>query len=393
MNAPLTQLGRYRIIAELGRGAMGVVYKAHDSMLDRTVAIKTILVSSDAEVRAEYEARFHQEAKAAARLNHPNIITVHDIGREGDINFMAMELLEGVDLRELMKRGPLPLSLAFDIASQVADGLAFAHEHGIVHRDIKPGNIMIVRERHAKIMDFGIARMRLSDVKTQTGAMLGSPKYMSPEQINGERADHRSDVFSLGVTVFEMLTGQAPFSGAELGQLMYQVAHADTPAASSVNPALPTMIDLVLAKALEKAPDARYQDAREFAADLRTCKEQLEFGPASVEFPLDGTVKSDPASDKTIPLATAAITTGSEATRTERLTATVRSVPTSMQLALSRRFDSAQAISRLGRGAEDSSSGTDPLIVIKRFLRDPDQRSLAKWIVAAGIASIFIALV
>jgi len=187
---PLSQFGRYRVIAELGRGAMGVVYHAEDSSLGRSVAIKAILLSSDAAERAEYEARFYQEAKAAGGLNHPNIITIHDIGREGDVAYMAMELLEGVDLRQLMKRDGLPLPLALELAAQVAEGLGFAHERDVVHRDIKPGNIMVVRGRQAKIMDFGIAKVRLSDLKTQTGSVLGTPKYMSPEQVGGVRTDH-----------------------------------------------------------------------------------------------------------------------------------------------------------------------------------------------------------
>ena len=149
------QIGRYRILGELGRGAMGVVYRAEDPSLNRTVAIKTILMSSDPAVRTEYEARFRQEAKAAGGLNHPNLITIYDIGREGDLAYMAMELLEGIELRELMKKGPLELPFVLDILAQVADGLALAHERGVVHRDVKPGNIMIVGGQRAKVMGSG----------------------------------------------------------------------------------------------------------------------------------------------------------------------------------------------------------------------------------------------
>src|SRR4029453_8619689 len=205
VSAPtLTQLGRYRILAELGRGNMGIVYRAEDPLLNRTVAIKTIAMMEDPAACAEYESRFYQEAKAAGGLNHPNLITIHDIGREGDIAYMAMELLEGVELRKLMAQGPCPLPFALDILAQVADGLAHAHERGVIHRDIKPANIMVVRDRFAKIMDFGIARMRVSDVKTQTGNILGSPKYMSPEQMTGQPADRRSDIFSLGIVLYEL---------------------------------------------------------------------------------------------------------------------------------------------------------------------------------------------
>ena len=216
----LKQLGRYRLVAELGRGAMGVVYRAEDPLLNRTVAIKCIILMDDPAARAEYEARFFQEAKAAGGLNHPNLITIHDVGREGDIAYMAMELLEGTELRELMARGRLPLAFALEVVAQVADGLSFAHEHGVVHRDIKPGNIMIVRGWIAKIMDFGIARVRVSDVKTQTGAILGSPKYMSPEQVASQAADRRSDIFSLGVVLHELAAGEPPFSSPTVSQLM-----------------------------------------------------------------------------------------------------------------------------------------------------------------------------
>ena len=271
----LKQLGRYRLIAELGRGAMGVVYKAEDPLLNRTVAIKTIILMDDPAVRAEYEARFFQEAKAAGGLNHPNLITIHDVGREGNIAYMAMELLEGTELRELMTRGRLPLPSALEVVAQVADGLAFAHEHGVVHRDIKPGNIMIVRDRIAKIMDFGIARVRASDIKTQTGAILGSPKYMSPEQVASQPADYRSDVFSLGVVLHELAAGEPPFAAPTVTQLMHQIATATPRPPSATNPAVPAMLDLIVAKTLEKQPGARYQSAAELARDLRGCLADL----------------------------------------------------------------------------------------------------------------------
>ncbi|MGH8747941.1 MAG: serine/threonine-protein kinase, partial [Burkholderiales bacterium] len=227
MGEPLPEhIGRYRVLGELGRGAMGVVYRAEDPMLNRTVAIKTILLSSDPVVRAEYEARFRQEAKAAGGLNHPNLITIYDVGREGDMAYMAMELLEGVELRGMMKAGRLELPFVLEILAQVADGLAFAHERGVVHRDVKPGNIMIVGERRAKVMDFGVARMRASDIETQVGAVLGSPKYMSPEQVSGAPIDGRSDVFSLGVMLYELATGAPPFSAPDVQQYMLQIAGA-----------------------------------------------------------------------------------------------------------------------------------------------------------------------
>src|SRR5258706_5098415 len=265
-DATIGQLGRFKIVAELGRGAMGVVYRAEDPLLNRTVAIKTILMAPDMEGHAEYEARFYQEAKAAGGLNHPNIITIHDIGREGDTAYMAMELLDGVELRELMQRGRVPLPLALDLMAQGADGLAFAHERGVVHRDVKPANVMVLRGRHAKIMDFGIARMRVSEVKTQTGAVMGSPKYMSPEQVTGQRVDHRSDIFSLGLIVYEIASGTAPFSASSITGLMHAIATESPAPPSAVDASLPPVLDLIVARALEKECDARYQSAAEIAA-------------------------------------------------------------------------------------------------------------------------------
>lgn len=369
--APITQLGRYRIIAELGRGAMGVVYKAEDPSLNRTVAIKTILMGTQTEERAEYEARFDQEAKAAGGLNHPNIVTIHDIGRDGELAYMAMELLDGVDLRELMKHGQLPLALALDIGAQVAEGLAFAHEHGVVHRDIKPGNIMIVRGEHAKIMDFGIARVRLADTLTQAGSMLGSPKYMSPEQAAGERADHRSDIFSLGVTLYEMAVGQAPFSADDLAQLMFQLSSAVPRPPSAVNPAIPGMFDLIASKALEKLPDGRYQNARDLAADLRACAAELADQKTAVDFE---PVKAPTVTDKT-----------------QKLGATARGAMKPMQLALSRRFDASAALQRLAAPGEMTSASRTST-GSQGWLADPQQRILVAVIGGGILAGLLIAL-
>ena len=224
MTEPWT-LGRYEIVAELGKGAMGVVYRANDPMLNRAVAIKTInMAEAENEGVAEYEARFYQEAKAAGGLNHPNIVIIYDIGRSGNLVYMAMEYVEGKELRELLTEGQsLPVVQAVDIAAQVADGLAYAHQHHVIHRDIKPANILITSDGRAKIADFGIARMRSAETRTQTGVIMGSPKYISPEQVVGKRADHRSDIFSLGVILYQCLTGTTPFNGDGLSALMYQI--------------------------------------------------------------------------------------------------------------------------------------------------------------------------
>jgi serine/threonine-protein kinase len=315
------RLGRYRIVSELGRGAMGVVYKGEDSALERTVAIKTVLMTFPSEEHAGYLARFHQEAKALGALNHPSIISVYDFGNEGDIAYMAMEFLEGRELRELIAESRPAPSFAVDIAAQVAEGLAFAHARGIVHRDVKPGNIMVLEGRRAKIMDFGIARVRSSDVKTQAGLMLGSPRYMSPEQIVGQGADHRSDIFSLGVVLYQMLAGVPPFSGEDIPQLMYAVCNARAVPPSHLNPDVPEVLDLIVAKALEKSPESRYQDAGELATDLRRAAKGL----------------SRQGSTTTRP--------GVEASRT--MSATVAAG--ALGLSASRRFDSTRALARLAR--------------------------------------------
>ena len=276
------KFGRYEIVAELGKGAMGVVYRARDPLLDRTVAIKTINMSLELDEMAEYEARFYQEAKAAGGLNHPNIVTIHDIGKSGNVAYMAMEFLEGQELRVMMSPGrPLAPGHAVDIAAQVAQGLAYAHQHGVVHRDVKPANIMILRNGMAKITDFGIARMRMAGVRTQTGIVLGSPRYMAPEQVAGKRAEPRSDVFSLGVILYEMLTGNPPFTGDDVTSIMFQILNLVPPPPSTINPAIPGVLDFIVAKALAKPSGDRYPDAAELARDLHDCAKHAQAaGPA-----------------------------------------------------------------------------------------------------------------
>ena len=270
--SPSTQFGRYRVVRELGRGAMGVVYLAEDDSLQRQVAVKTLLLPEDAGEREHLEARFLQEAKAAGSLNHPGIITIHDLGRERDHLYIAMELLQGSELRDRMASGMLPLQEALDIAAQVAAALDAAHARGVVHRDIKPGNIMLLPDGHAKIMDFGIARMKSSNVRTQSGTMMGSPKYMSPEQVGGHPIDHRSDIFSLGSMLYEMVTGTPAFSGPTLGELMQAILHATPAAPSSLRAGIPSALEVVIARAMQKNPKARYQDAGEMARDLAQCR-------------------------------------------------------------------------------------------------------------------------
>jgi eukaryotic-like serine/threonine-protein kinase len=278
----ITELGRYKILAELGQGAMGTVYKAIDPMIDRTVAIKTIKLDLSAQEIAEYEARFQQEIKATGKLTHPNIVTIFDVGRTAKVAYMAMEFLEGQELKDVISSGKLlPVENTVDIMAQVADGLAFAHEQGVVHRDIKPSNIMVLHNGLAKITDFGIARLPNSAVKTMTGMILGSPRYMSPEQVVGSQLDYRTDLFSLGVVLYEALTGIAPFDGENVNAIMFATVNKNPPAPSGGNRNISPMLDLIVAKALAKPVEDRYQSAREFAADLREVWRNIVGKPAA----------------------------------------------------------------------------------------------------------------
>jgi serine/threonine protein kinase len=340
----LKQLGRYRIQAELGRGAMGVVYKAHDPVLDRTVALKTIALDETEQDREEYQARFFQEAKAAARLNHPSLITIYDFGEENALAYMAMELLNGSELSERMGQASIPVSEAVAIAEQVAEGLAFAHDSGVIHRDIKPSNVMLLPRGRVKIMDFGIARLKVSDIKTQLGMRLGTPKYMSPEQIGGSTLDHRTDIFSLGIVLYEMLTGVKLFKGDTLTQVMHNVANFEPPPPSRINPEVPPLLDLVVRRAMEKKPSARYASAWEMVDDLRHCLQELAPSTIAMQRTADIPVREDePLADttnKTIALKPSSA--GKPSMR--RMSADVE---TDNRLTLSRRFDSDQAMARL----------------------------------------------
>lgn len=280
----ISQLGRYEILSELGQGAMGIVYKARDPLIDREVAIKTINLGLALDEVEEYEGRFYQEAKAAGRLSHPNIVTIYDVGRTADTAYIAMEYLHGRELRDVLNENKmLPVSQVLDITIQVAKGLSYAHEHGIVHRDVKPSNVMIIRDGHVKITDFGIARMASASVRTQTGMVLGSPKYMSPEQVLGKVTDQRSDIFSLGVMLYEMLTGQVPFVGENVSAIMYQTLNTVPVPPSLSNPVIPEMLNYIVAKALAKDLEERYQTAQEFVDDLVACRESMPRDTVSVK--------------------------------------------------------------------------------------------------------------
>jgi len=272
-----SHLGRYEILGELGRGDMGIVYRAHDPLIDRYVAIKTIDLQklSDKE-KEEYKLRFYQEAKAAGRLNHPNIITIYDLGRKGDIAYIAMELMEGPELQNIAAHGErLSLAEKLDIAFQIAAGLAYAHEHGVVHRDIKPSNIMVLRGRHVKIADFGIARMESALWRTQADKIIGSPLYMSPEQVQSHPVGPYSDIFSFGIVLYHMLTGRLPFDGDSAHSVFYKIVHEVPPAPSTIDPEIPPSVDALVAKCLAKLPGERYQSARDLIGDLHACRREI----------------------------------------------------------------------------------------------------------------------
>ncbi|MHB1213778.1 MAG: serine/threonine-protein kinase [Thiobacillus sp.] len=263
-----TKFGRYEVVSALGQGAMGAVYKAVDPLIERTVAIKTINLDLSKEERADFEARFYREAKSAGRLSHSNIVTIYDVGETDDIAYIAMEYLEGESLREMLDSGVVfPPDLISRIAAQIASALNYAHENNVVHRDIKPANIMITPNRDVKIMDFGIAQIPTGS-RTQAGTVLGSPKYMAPEQVAGQATDGRTDIFALGVVLYEMLTGVTPFNGDNLSAIMYKILNEDPAPPSTVNLGVPPAFDRIISRALAKRPEDRYQTAREFARDL-----------------------------------------------------------------------------------------------------------------------------
>ncbi len=270
----IQQLGRYEILAELGRGAMGAVFRARDPRIDRTVAIKTIAVpGADRKSLDSYRERFFREAQAAGRLSHPGIVTIFDVSEDQTTQtpFIVMEFVNGTPLNEYVSASPqgqLPLDAALDLVQQVAEALHFAHSAGIVHRDIKPANILITSEGRAKIADFGIAKAAMSEA-TVPGQVMGTPGYMSPEQINGKPLDGRSDLFSLGVIAYWLMTGHKPFEGESITEVCVKVVSQDPAPPSSVCPSLGQEFDYVLGRALAKDPVQRYQNGKEFALDVQ----------------------------------------------------------------------------------------------------------------------------
>jgi serine/threonine-protein kinase len=393
-----SKLGRFELVSEIGRGAMGIVYKAKDPMLERTVAIKTINLTMDKDGAEMYEKRFYQEARAAGGLNHPNIVTIYDIGRSESLCYMAMEYIEGAELRTLLLPGkPLPVAKALSIAAQVAEGLAYAHERGVVHRDIKPANIMVPEAGPVKITDFGIARMRSSNVQTQTGMMMGSPKYMSPEQVIGKRADHRADIFSLGVILYEMLTGAAPFTGESVNAVMYQIVNFVPPAPSAVNPASPPALDQIVARMLAKALDERAQSAAEIARGLRDCEHQQHaastFTSATSTLPLAGLAPGPAPAVVDREVKSQVLSQTLE--RSRRAEATDPEAPAAR--GVSRTFDSLEATQRLV-ALSDAARQSDPSAATLPFPLQPEHASGSSWssrdtliVVAGAVAGLVVA--
>jgi serine/threonine protein kinase len=276
----LKQLGRYEIKGVLGKGAMGLVYDGLDPTLNRRVAIKTILTRNlDAGTAKQYAMRFQREVRAVARINHPNIVQVYDFGQDGDLAFIVMEYIEGKELKDAFDRKEVfDLGTTFRLMGQLLSALDYAHEAGVIHRDIKPANVMVDAKGHAKLTDFGVARIEDPDAAngeaTRAGAVIGTPSYMSPEQIQGQSIDRRTDIFSAGILFYQLLTGQKPFEGTQwaLAKKIIQ----DDPVWPSTVVQIPETIDRVVACALAKAPEQRYQRAKDFADDLKRILEGKE---------------------------------------------------------------------------------------------------------------------
>ena len=287
----LKSLGRYQIRGVLGKGAMGLVYDGYDAALKRRVAIKTIQTRGlDEATTRHYEKRFRREVRAVARLNHPHIVQVYDFGSEGDLAYIVMEYIEGKELKDYLDaKEPFDLGTIFRIMAELLDALDFAHEAGVIHRDVKAANVMLDSARRAKLTDLGVARITETQGEsadmTRGGAMIGTPSYMSPEQIQGQPVDRRSDIFSAGILFYQLLTGKKPFAGTGF-PLAHKIVH-DDPVWPSSLVQVPAGIDHVVARALAKAPARRYQSARAFAEALQRVREGKpveEPGEAEQEF-------------------------------------------------------------------------------------------------------------
>ncbi len=264
---------KYKVIEVAGKGGMGIVYKAKDTKLKRNVALK--FLPPELTKDKEAKERFVLEAQAAAALSHPNICTIHEINEEEGKSFIVMEYVEGQSLKNKIDRGPIDIEEALDIAIQVAEGMEQAHKKGIVHRDIKSANIMVTDAGQAKIMDFGLAKVKGGTLLTREGTTLGTVAYMSPEQARGEEVDQRSDIWSLGIVMYEILSGQLPFRGDREASILYSVVHEEAKPVTAWNPDIPPELQQIINRSLKKKSEARYAFASEMLNDLKKYQDSL----------------------------------------------------------------------------------------------------------------------
>src|SRR5579883_370945 len=295
--ATATKAGRYEIVGELGRGAMGVVYKAVDPVIGRTVAVKTIRLSEEGTglSRPELLSRFQTEARAAGLLTHPNIVVVYDAGEEDGLYYITMELVEGKSLQAMLDaRQAFPLPRVLRILEQTCSALQFAHERNVVHRDVKPANLMLTADDTVKVTDFGTAKILQFGTVQQTAHVMGTPSYMSPEQVKGRAVDGRSDIFSLGVMLYEMVTGEKPFPGQNITTVIYKIVNEDPVPPRQIDPTIHPGISAIVMKALAKEPDQRYQSCRDMLEDLKNYRSLAGAGAAAGN-PQSTVVMANPA--------------------------------------------------------------------------------------------------
>jgi serine/threonine-protein kinase len=293
----LEKIGKYKIVGKIGQGAMGEVYKAHDPVLNRFVAIKTIAGTLGSD--EQFRKRFHREAMSAAQLTNKNIVTVFELAEEKGMVYMVMELLEGTDLKDLIvKKAALRLEEKLSIIEQMCDGLAYAHLKGVVHRDLKPANIHVLANGTVKIMDFGLARLGVSEI-TRTGTVMGTPNYMSPEQVRGEKVDARSDIFSVGAVMYELLAGHKPFEAETMHSVLFQVLDQEPQPLRKWIPEMPLPVAHVVEKALAKDPKLRYQSAGDLREGLRNARRVMAAGRAA-SAALGGPAGTEPEAEATL---------------------------------------------------------------------------------------------
>ena len=303
----MERIGRYELRDKLGQGGMGVVYRAYDTLLERVVAVK--LISGTIEENPDLRERFFREARAAGQLSHRNIITIHDLGEHEGLPYLAMEYLDGEDLQRRMG-GHDRLSLAhkLDLAIEICEGLEFAHSHNVIHRDIKPANIFITDHGRVKLLDFGLARLVTSEL-THSNMMMGTINYMAPEQVRGERADHRSDVFATGVVIYEMLSGRKAFQGDSFAATLYQILQQVPEPLDRIDPSLPWQMIAIVDRAIAKPRDERYQSIGDMLRDLIAVRQQHQLSDAPTAY------RSAIATGPLSPLPQPAINIGSGAQR------------------------------------------------------------------------------